>query len=1295
MLQLTVDITVGDFYGDVVNVAGIGDAVQDLAAVLLQDYEVVLTNRTEGQLLGSGLGEGKGAVCVVGSQKHGSGAGGGERRVSLEKAEGEFAGLQLPSGQLLVAADGDGGVLGVIGIGELSLGDLVVGTVLAHDDLGGDSTIQIVNDLNGDVVDLLGVGDAGNVALDLRQGEVDDVAGLDLACGEDRQLDGGLAVGVGGDGVAHLCAGGIKQGEGVACLADAGDAAVGSDQLADVDADLLGGATDVVGILDDQSCGGRRIVQIGDRSSSGEGAGMVIGNIDGHQITVGIVGDTSQLAGNFLDYIVVLTGGVKLQLTEGEHTVGTVGDGLQSAAENVSCAVGIEQLEAEFAGVQVTAGQMLDAADGHGDSIQIVGIGEAGSGDGSAAFIGDGIAGFDPAVKQVFNGDGDGVLLGGVDHVRVGAMDLLQSVGHGTAHEVCTVGQLQSGGADIGGRAQNGGSRGSYQNAVLVIQAEGEACRGDAAVVGGQFLTNGDGDLVGTGGLVRVAEVGDHIPVAAGAGDGGLVIAGVGDYGHIQLAGHAGIADDDIEIADTIVVGDAVGAATGDLQDAVVGGADGSEGGGQEAGQIIGLGTLGQGGLAEGVPVAVGQSLQLHGEGIGIQPISAGEVLGAGEGDPGGAVGRLVVIHEGQGGGGAFPNGGGLGILAVDLEAGQAGQQLHCGDLGTGGDGVDGQRSAGLHGNGGLAAGHGDLTGGGVVGAGDRSAAGIGQGDLKQEILACQSGVGIAGGGDGLGDDQVAGKIVCGLEGVDEVGFLDFLGGHIQGDLLQTLGAVDALDLIDLAGGLLGDGVAAGGQIDDVDALACVQRDMGYAVIKEDNRVDRRDLGAVGGVVDKGIVAADAVGGDGEGEGLGGAGHGLIHGLGDLQTGGGGHGQLTVVAQDHIHIVVGAFAMLNAGIEDIVQSAGGVGVLDVVISLDQTQDRALGDVPAAAAVELGSLQRGGGDPLILGRDDGLAGGSVHDGEHGIGTVVFPVGIGSGSAGILGIIGAGLDVDGAVLGVVVALVLNGGLKECDGIHCGGGLDRVAFVISIIECVQIIAVGQEAEAAVVVAQDAVSIGGQIRCGDLFADVQSVDVGAQAHFVDQTDGIGTVHGHGDVGGVLDAVAFQGNVVGNNRDQGCGDLPYHGQFAGGDLLTDLDGDVHHIRIPVAVLHLAQHAVGLHGVDCVGGRGGGAFIVEADVLAAGISIPADVVAEFAGSGVVAQLSVIEGKLDQIPGILHILDAEAGLDSPDELITQSGGVIQGAEGGIVGDKVLGKLSAGKERVAQLDAFDLNDIHIFA
>ena len=506
---------------------------------------------------------------------------------------------------------------------------------------------------------------------------------------------------------------------------------------------------------------------------------------------------------------------------------------------------------------------------------------------------------------------------------------------------------------------------------------------------------------------------------------------------------------------------------------------------------------------------------------------------------------------------------------------------------------------------------------------------------------------------DLLGDLQIAVASGC----VDESKALDLPPG--QGDSGEVL--ICSVDGLHLVGGIVlfcHSVFHARCQAGDVNGLICGNGEFCLAAVK--------GQGFLRALLGTDQLCGAAAAGDHKGKGPGSAIHGFRNGLGDLQAGSGLHHQLTVVAQDRCVVVLSFIALFHDGPHHIIHGAGLIVLLCPLAGLQQLILGALGDDPVVAVLS-GSSQRIGGN--LYHHPLGAAGFGIN--------IVFTV-AGSGSTGT-GVPDGTLciGIDHGIRNVVVALIFLGGFKV------GVGIVRISLIFLPI-------VGIEDVVAVGILMLLMAFG----AGDQLLDIVFMDILIQSHLIDQADGAGGA-------GSLDAfqlaavaLACQLHFIGQGGDQGGGDCPGQGHVAGGDLFPDPDDGIHHIGVTDAVdlVGLAQEAVGLVDVGRTGRSGlRHALIPEAQVISAGIGIPAGIVAVLGGAGV-GDLSVAVSLLDQRLCVGSFFNAQAFLNGTDEFVAQLGGILNGAA--CAGSDIVAEGRAGEILVADDHALDIGDFHVF-
>ena len=536
--------------------------------------------------------------------------------------------------------------------------------------------------------------------------------------------------------------------------------------------------------------------------------------------------------------------------------------------------------------------------------------------------------------------------------------------------------------------------------------------------------------------------------------------------------------------------------------------------------------------------------------------------------------------------------------------------------------------------------------------------------------------------GNTLGDIQIA----VALGSVHKLRALDSLSSSC--DLGRSAGngcAVDghsAYPVILVV--LFGDGVGnAVGKTNDVHSFAGSQSHLCLTLSK--GHILTGSFLAVGIQTDHGSGAAAAF--QHEGEAVGCAVHSLIQSLGQPDTGGRGHGKLTVVTQHIVGIVMaGSIVMDDGGILGVSMGIGIVGGFGLLEGVPEAEHSTLGDDPVTAGLFSGS-QRFSRDLLVMG---------VHTVGTGlqlfinlVGTVVSTGSAGRGSAGVHGAVVIGID-DG-IFCIVVPLVLQRGLEVA--VSISGGVGDAVFLLPLV--------GVEDIAGILV-DSAVPITVQ----HLLGDVPFGDSLPQGNFIQQTDGldVGIFQlqvGH--TGDLTGSIGLGLNHIGNGGNQGSGDLPGDHGLAHNtvvvkvlQLLGNTDGGIHHIGGGDAMgsIGIAQHDVGLDHMGSAGrGSGGDAFVPEVQIIAVGIGVPADVIAEFGVAGV-TELAVGIGVLQQLTGNSYIADAQTLLNGPNQVIAQVGRVVHGAEDAAI-FKAAGQQGAGEQGIANHHAMHVRHVHVGA
>ena len=1249
---------IGDINPDAVHCIIIGHAVDGLAAVYLLDQVVPGAHGIIGN-----LAEGEGAIGAVlhGFQLFAL----GPSRVRGVQLEGELAAVHDLAGENLVAGDHGGGGLRNILIGEA---DCVSGT--AADDGSGhirhhQLALQIVDD--GDAHHILGgiVGDAiGGAAGQILHHHIV----IDTDLGKGQRLKSEAAVGEvlglpvpGAD--LHRSVGILRliQQEGKLVI-EQHPARKGL-----VATDGMGGIGGFVGVGKEDS-----VPHHVQHMVLSHQLAALIRDRDGDVIHSFVGGDAVAIGGGLHQRKVPGAHPVEGQLVVEDH----VALGIVGAGEG-HVHIGATQFEGELAIHQIAAVELLvHEVNFQLDIIGIVDIGEHGDTVVGLAIDAEGSAGGTVAV--VLHQDHHLIAGSIIGHAGDGVLgdDFLQDVGVG-ARVLQFIVEDEPGLADTVGQL-----RGGNQGAILAVQSELESTQGYQGAAGEIRQRLLHVQIHGAaGGVVLIMEGDVDLIVAC------LVLAelSAGVEGDnlidLQLAVHILIGDDNAKGVQGGIIGDAIDdAAAIALHYLIIIGT----GGGEllrvhDRVEIEGGLLLGGGGGGDGEPCVLDPLLELELELCAV-PVGSGGVqhLGALQGHIGGPH-NLSLIAVGHGDGDSCSGGDGHGavaILAIFQISGCeacAGGTLDHGGRGVGRQAIDRQLLLMGQGHGEVAIGIGGDRGNGAIGMG-RGEGSVGHAHARQGH--------IHGKGHALGNRIVAAQVMANLLGDGQIAGTpvgvgeDRLNQLVIGDSHGNLGLIGHIvHRLDFFDGIDG----AGSHARDVQGFACVQGHSGLtggelggggggaAVSMEDPDGVRLAVGGIGGI------------GDDELERAGGRGGIVSHDLAQGNAGSGGDGEPSVITQGRAHdeVVAQIADRMVMGIDEggvrIGEGAGGILALTNGLAVQIHMDVARADEPGAIIAPLGRTHGRVREPAVGGVDAILR-------IHRVGAVHNAAGL-----AVPGVQGAiGVQVYGAILQIVVFAVLSGGVKVRIGVDLAiaGGI------------IQLILVGIEVHMAI-----GTGMVSQIFSGDDILHGVRINAVVQGHLVNQANRMLRA---GDGQGFQRASLIQLHPVAQHRNQRRGHGEGHGLLAGGDALADLDGGVHHVgsRHTLVLIHLTQIAIGLNiegriRLDITGGLGnsGGALVPEAQELACGVGVPADVVgiAAFA----VAQLAMLIGQANQGPGGIGAFQSQPGLDGPNHLVAQGGGLFIGAQLAAAGDEVLGQLLAGEEDVINQDALDITDVHILA
>ena len=257
-------------------------------------------------------------------------------------------------------------------------------------------------------------------------------------------------------------------------------------------------------------------------------------------------------------------------------------------------------------------------------------------------------------------------------------------------------------------------------------------------------------------------------------------------------------------------------------------------------------------------------------------------------------------------------------------------------------------------------------------------------------------------------------------------------------------------------------------------------------------------------------------------------------------------------------------------------------------------------------------------------------------------------------------GAVINQNRRILCKVVMLVFGAGLKICVGQIIGGRIINGAGIVAPCVGVQIVAAVAGGSA-------------EILHGQLIDQIL-----IHTHFVQQADRL--CLGSGDLGAVrLDGIVLiqlHLDLVGNHRQQGCRDPEGDHLRIGFKILADLHGDIHHVRCDAGSVGRTQHAIACIAVHCAGRGSGIGRAPGSHIVALGIAVPANEVAEALlntiFSGGVAELLIIPSFTDEfpcplfcgngLPLIVHDIGNAETLDNrPHEFIAQCSRLILGTQ----------------------------------
>ena len=418
--------------------------------------------------------------------------------------------------------------------------------------------------------------------------------------------------------------------------------------------------------------------------------------------------------------------------------------------------------------------------------------------------------------------------------------------------------------------------------------------------------------------------------------------------------------------------------------------------------------------------------------------------------------------------------------------------------------------------------------------------------------------------------------------------------------------------------------------------------------------------------IDQNLIVSIFIEGDGKVKGsAGGSGNTVHQFLGQGDTRCGGISQPAVVAQVH-QLVVTSDGIAHIGIHhlltDIAESLGGIIGLNTVMAVGIGMHGALGDVPCAILSLLGILQSPRYQFAIVRMHiRGILAVRIFRSGCLVSRVLEVASGGLGAASILsGAIFIGIN--SGIAGEIVMLILYAGLKVCVGQIVGGRIIQIGGIC--LPCVGVQVVLTIVRAVRICDECAIVLNGQLIDQCL----------VHTHFVQQADRL--CLGSGDLGAArLDGIVLiqlHLDLVGNHRQQGCGDPEGDHLHIGFKILADLHGDIHHVRRQTGSRGSTQHAVACIAVHRAGrgigiGSGPGGHIV-----ALSITVPANEVAEILGIGIIAELTVLPCFTDQLPCLVVCLlsggtgNAKAFLDSTNHLITQCSGISLGTQPDAVG-----------------------------
>ena len=355
----------------------------------------------------------------------------------------------------------------------------------------------------------------------------------------------------------------------------------------------------------------------------------------------------------------------------------------------------------------------------------------------------------------------------------------------------------------------------------------------------------------------------------------------------------------------------------------------------------------------------------------------------------------------------------------------------------------------------------------------------------------------------------------------------------------------------------------------------------------------------------------------------------VLHDFAELDALGGGTGQGAVVAQID-QLTATAFVSGSSGFRPVAaDKAERAGIilslahlrLVQVVGLVAGAHRAFGDIEITVRVRRAQGSRPGAegfqpilhlngavyqlvDPALL-----IAGGAV-------GNRLDPAAVSIQNIGILG--------------EIVMLVLLAGFKA--GVR-KGVLRRIVRGIGIFAFgFRIPVVGIEGIGAVLI--DRIPLRQDI------GNIPGGNIPADAHLIDQPDGIRRPVLQRHFAGIIGMIRVNGDPISNHRQQRRGNPEENGLIAGLNLCEDLDGYVHHIG-SVGSLGIGggtKQKIAFVGIYRTLGRFGIVFRPEPQIFTVGAAVPADVAAPRRLAGV-TQLTRVPCPRQQIPDGLRITDA--------------------------------------------------------